>query len=304
MRSCAEVHDDWLHDDWQHDNWAHDDGVHVMAEGRIPIVLSIAGSDSSGGAGIQADLKTLSALGVYGATAITALTVQNTRGVTGVVVMDPQFVVAQMSAVLDDLDVRAVKTGMLATSGIVSAVAARLALAPQIPVVVDPVMVATSGDELLAPDAVAAIIRDLLPRAALVTPNLAEAARLLDTPIAPDLDTMAEQARGFYTRFGRPVLLKGGHGSGPRAIDVLFDGRILSTYEHPRLATPHMHGTGCTLSAAIAAHLAQGVRLQVAVGRAKRYLSAALDAGQTLGVGHGRGPVDHLYAIRKSLASV
>jgi hydroxymethylpyrimidine/phosphomethylpyrimidine kinase len=269
-----------------------------MAAGPIPIVLSIAGSDSSGGAGIQADLKTFSALGVYGATAITAITVQNTRGVTGVETMSPANVVAQIDAVLGDLDVKAIKTGMLANGAIVTAVAKRLADAEAIPVVVDPVMVATSGDVLLAPDAIEAVRRELIPRAALVTPNLAEAATLLNTAVAPDLDTVAEQARMFFEMFRRPVLIKGGHGTGKFAIDLLFDGRIMSTFDAPRLDTPHTHGTGCTLSAAIAAYLAQGAKLTIAVGKAKRYLAAALDAGRTLAVGQGRGPVDHLYAVR------
>ena len=266
---------------------------------RTAIALTIAGSDSSGGAGIQADLKTFSAFGVYGAAVITALTAQNTRGVKGVEPVAASFVFAQIEAVLSDLAVGAVKTGMLANADIVEAVARILRAAPAPPLVVDPVMVATSGDVLLAPDAVEAVKRDLLPIAALVTPNLAEAAWLLGGKMAATETEAAEQARSLLALGCKAVLVKGGHGVGETAVDILCDGAGIERYEHPRVDTPHTHGTGCTLSAAIAALMAQGVDLREAVGRAKTFVWQALLHGRDLRVGKGRGPVDHLYAIRR-----
>jgi hydroxymethylpyrimidine/phosphomethylpyrimidine kinase len=266
---------------------------------RTAIALTIAGSDSSGGAGIQADLKTFSAFGVYGAAVVTALTAQNTRGVFGVEPVAPGFVGAQIEAVLSDLDVGAVKTGMLATAGIVEAVAGRLGSAARRPIVVDPVMVATSGDALLAPDAVEAVKRELVPLATLLTPNLPEAARLLGAKIAADEAEAMAQAKALRFLGCGAVLLKGGHGSGATAVDILCDGAGLERFERPRIDTRNTHGTGCTLSAAIAALLAQGVGLREAVGRAKTYVWQALEAGRELGVGRGNGPVDHLYAIRR-----
>jgi hydroxymethylpyrimidine/phosphomethylpyrimidine kinase len=262
--------------------------------------LTIAGSDSSGGAGIQADLKTFTALGVYGASVLTALTAQNTRGVTAVHAAPPDFVTAQIDAVLDDLDVRAVKTGMLANAPIVRAVAAALTKRPALPVVVDPVMIATSGDPLLEPDAVAAYKSHLIPRAALITPNLAEAAALLGEDVASDLGAAEAQARRLLALGTCSVLVKGGHRAGKEAIDVLAftDGRV----EHiaaPWIDTPNTHGTGCTLSAAIAALMAQGTPLLDAVRGAKRYLTSALSAGRGQRVGSGHGPVDHLFDIRR-----
>ena len=274
-----------------------------MSGPAIPIALTIAGSDSSGGAGIQADLKTFSAFGVYGASAITALTAQNTRGVAAVEPVGAAFVVAQIDAVLADLDVRAIKTGMLATAAIVAAVARRLARVPTVPLVVDPVMVATSGDALLAPDAVAALRDELFPRALMITPNLAEAARLLGGPEAGDEAAMIDQARALY-RFGvRFVLVKGGHGTGGEAVDILYDGTAVSRFARPRVATTNSHGTGCTLSAAIAALLTGGelstVAVAAIVARAKDYVWQALRGGADLGVGAGNGPIDHLYDIRR-----
>lgn len=264
------------------------------------IALTIAGSDSSGGAGIQADLKTFSAFAVYGASVLTALTAQNTRGVHAVHAVPPAFVLAQIDAVLSDLDVRAIKTGMLATSAIVTAVAERLDAVSDLPVIVDPVMIATSGDALLDPDAIDAVRHRLMPCAALVTPNLAEAARLLDTRPAVTVDDMGAQAQALMAFGCRAVLLKGGHGTGDTATDVLLsDGRVTS-FARPRVATTATHGTGCTLSAAIAALIALGVPLQEAVERAKTYVWHGLNAGREQGVGHGNGPLDHLYAIRQS----
>jgi hydroxymethylpyrimidine/phosphomethylpyrimidine kinase len=267
---------------------------------RIPIALTIAGSDSSGGAGIQADLKTFSAFGVYGASVLTALTAQNTRGVQGVEPVRPAFVEAQLASVLDDLDVRAIKTGMLANGAIVSAVASALARVPAIPLVVDPVMVATSGDRLLASDAIAALKGELFPRATVVTPNLPEAAALLGVAVATSENQMIEQARAL-ARFGSgAVLIKGGHGEGAEAVDVLVGGDAVLRLAASRIETRHTHGTGCTLAAAIAALLARGTDLEEAVRRAKAYVSAALAGGRDLGVGQGNGPVDHLFATRSA----
>lgn len=269
----------------------------------IPIALTIAGSDSSGGAGIQADLKTFSAFGVYGASVLTALTAQNTRGVDGVLEVASSFVVAQLRSVLSDLDVRAAKTGMLANEEIVVAVADALEAHRALPLVVDPVMVATSGDLLLQPCAVDAVKQRLLPRADLLTPNLAEAARLLGAGEARSEGEMVAQAEALAAQGCRAVLLKGGHGTGERAVDVLVHAGGVTRFETPRVDTPHTHGAGCTLSAAITALLASGASLATAVEQAKGYIWRALQGGLSLGVGRGRGPLDHLVAIRASHAS-
>jgi hydroxymethylpyrimidine/phosphomethylpyrimidine kinase len=265
-----------------------------------PIALTIAGSDPSGGAGIQADLKTMSAFGVYGASVIVALTAQNTRGVSGVHAVPPAFVAEQIDRVAEDLTIAAVKTGMLATADLVATVADAITRHRLGPVVVDPVMVATSGDVLLAPEAIDAVRRRLLPNAALVTPNLDEAAQLLAIPPAKSVAEMREQGIAILAAFGpQAVLVKGGHGFSADAIDVLVtrDGlvRMLSL---PRLPIADAHGTGCTLSAAITALLASGAPLPDAVERAKLYLWRAIEASVSAPVGHGSHPVDHLYAIR------
>lgn len=270
-----------------------------MTMQTTPIAMTIAGSDSGGGAGIQADLKTMSALGVYGTTAICALTAQNTRGVQGVELASPAFVVAQIDSILSDIDVRAAKTGMLANAAIVNAVADRMRQAPHIPLVVDPVMIATSGDSLLSSDAIDAVRHKLLPAARIVTPNLPEAAKLLSSSEARTPDEAIAQARALM-RFGsRAVLVKGGHGSGSDVEDVLVDGDQLHVFRKPRLAATNTHGTGCTLSAAIASYLARGDDLPAAVEKAQDFVWNAIRAGQTLGVGHGHGPVDHLWMQRK-----
>lgn len=263
-----------------------------------PIALTIAGSDSSGGAGIQADLKTFTAFAVYGASVVTALTAQNTCGVQGVSAVAPAFVAAQIASVLDDLDVGAVKTGMLANAEIIAVVAGALAMRPDIPLVVDPVMVATSGDPLLQPDAVAAFKSMLFPRACLITPNLPEAARLLGQPVAKTEAEAREQLLALGALGARAVLLKGGHGTGDEAVDfLLVDGQI-KRLASPRIATRNTHGTGCTLSAAIVALLAQRLDMETAVTRAKTYVHRAIDAGRGQSIGQGYGPVDHLFAIR------
>lgn len=264
-----------------------------------PIALTIAGSDPSGGAGIQADLKTFTAFGVYGASVITALTAQNTVGVQGVVAVEPHFVAAQLASVLADLDVGAVKTGMLANAAIIRAVVAGLSEA-RIPLVVDPVMVATSGDSLLEPEAVEAVRQELLPIATLLTPNLPEAARLLEAPLAITEAEATAQAHAIRALGCRAVLLKGGHGEGSEAVDLLLDDQgVLHRLAAPRIQTRHTHGTGCTLSAAITALLALGIALPDAVRRAKSYVHSAISAGSLAPVGRGNGPVDHLFAIRR-----
>lgn len=267
---------------------------------RTPIALSIAGSDPSGGAGIQADLKTFSALGVYGATIITALTAQNTRGVTGVHPVPPDFIMLQADTLAADLEITAAKTGMLGDSITVATVVGMLQKHEFGPVVVDPVMVATSGDLLLAPDAIAAVRNLLVPLAALITPNLYEAATLLGQAVAGSVDEMEMQARLLVERGARAALVKGGHASGDMAVDVLVTVHGITHHSAPRIETSNTHGTGCTLSAAITAELAQGeTQLDLAVARAKNYLSQALDAGRKLQIGRGCGPVDHLHVFQR-----
>jgi hydroxymethylpyrimidine/phosphomethylpyrimidine kinase len=261
------------------------------------VALTVAGSDSSGGAGIQADLKTFAALGVFGASAVTALTAQSTLGVTGVHVLPPDFVRAQIDAVCADLPIAAVKTGMLASRDTVLAVAAAID-AHRLPnLVVDPVMVATSGASLIADDAVTAMRAELLPRARLVTPNLAEAARLLGVKPAANVDEMIGQAAALRVVTGAgAVLLKGGHGAGPEAVDILVDADGVNPFALARLDVGPVHGTGCTLSAAICARLAQGARLRTAVGDAKRFVWATIEASRELRLGHGAAMLDHALA--------
>lgn len=262
-----------------------------------PIALTIAGSDSSGGAGIQADLKTFSALQVYGASVITALTAQNTLGVEAVHRVPPDFVLKQMRAVASDLNVCAIKIGMLATGAIIEAVAKGLQDFPGVPVVLDPVMVAASGDPLLDSDAVEALRSVLMPLASLVTPNLAEAAALLGEPLARNEYEMAVQALKLKEAGASAVLIKGGHAEGDTAIDILFEGNMPISLEAPRAATDNTHGTGCTLSAAIAAELAKGATLAKAAETAKAYVTAAIFAADELAIGEGRGPVHHFHAL-------
>ncbi|ACB23953.1 hydroxymethylpyrimidine/phosphomethylpyrimidine kinase [Methylobacterium sp. PvP062] len=267
--------------------------------GPAPIAVTIAGSDSGGGAGIQADLKTFSALGVYGASVITALTAQNTIGVQGIHDVPADFVARQIDSVFADLAVKAVKIGMLSQTAVIAAVAEGLARrAGAIPVVLDPVMVATSGDRLITDAAVATLRERLLPRADLITPNLPEAAVLLGEPVAADAAAIVAQARRLVALGARAVLIKGGHGTGRESIDhlVTADG-ALRTLSAPRIATRNTHGTGCTLSAAVAAGLAQGLALPEAVAEAKAYLTAALAAADSLAVGTGHGPVHHFHAV-------
>jgi hydroxymethylpyrimidine/phosphomethylpyrimidine kinase len=261
-----------------------------------PIAVTIAGSDSSAGAGIQADLKTFAALGVYGASVIAALTAQNTRRVSAIHDVPAEFVTAQIDAVFSDLAVGAVKIGMLARAPVIEAVAAGLDRWKANNVVLDPVMIATSGDRLLAPDAIDVLKRELIPRARVVTPNLPEAAALLDTGIAADEDAMRAQAERILALGAQAVLLKGGHGEGAESVDFLFDGDALTGIRAPRIATRNTHGTGCTLSSAIAAGLAKGQDLTAAVVYAKDYVTKAIAAADRLAVGPGHGPVHHFHA--------
>jgi hydroxymethylpyrimidine/phosphomethylpyrimidine kinase len=251
----------------------------------VPTALTIAGSDSGGGAGIQADLKTFSAFRVFGTSVLTALTAQNSVGVHGVFNVPPEFVVSQLDAVLSDIGADAVKVGMLSTAPIVRAVAGALSAHGHRPVVLDPVMIAKSGDPLLEPEARAALIAGMLPLAEVVTPNLHEAAALADMAVVTEAD-MEEAARRIGKLGPRHVLVKGGHLPGA-ATDILWDGRAFRRYTAPHLDSPNTHGTGCTLSSAIAAGLARGRPLADAVEEAKRYVTAAITAGFQAGRGVG-----------------
>ena len=261
-----------------------------------PIAVTIAGSDSSGGAGIQADLKTFSALGVYGASVIAALTAQNTRGVQGIHDVPPAFVTQQIDSVFSDLSVGAVKIGMLSRPETIEAVADGLARHRARNVVLDPVMVATSGDRLLAPEAIDALRKRLIPAALVITPNLPEAAALLDEAVARSEDEMRTQGERLLALGPTAVLIKGGHGEAPESVDILVERLGTTRLPAPRIATRNTHGTGCTLSSAIAAGLANGLSLHDAVAAAKTYVTAAIAASERLTIGHGSGPVHHFHA--------
>lgn len=261
------------------------------------IALTIAGSDSGGGAGIQADLKAMSALGVYGASVITAITAQNTKAVTAVEEVSTQTIAAQMAAVRDDLDIKAIKIGMLSSAAIIETVAEGLRGFAG-PVVLDPVMVAKSGDALLRDDAVDALKTHLLPLATILTPNLPEAARLLSTDMAWSEDSMLQQGETLLAFGPKAVMMKGGHGDGEDCIDFLVsEKQVPIAFRAERLATNNTHGTGCTLSSAIAAGLAKGLDLTQAVGEAHDYLQGALRAADTQTIGSGHGPVHHFHAL-------
>ena len=259
-------------------------------------VLIAAGSDSGGGAGIQADIKTITALGGYAATAITALTAQNTRGVFGVVGVAPDFIQQQMRVVLDDIGADALKTGMLHTAEVIGAVCEVLEeIDPTVPVVIDPVMVATSGDALLDAGAEDALAKQLLPFATVLTPNVPEAERLTGLTIA-NSDDMRRAGDKLLGLGPDAVLLKGGHLGGDSVIDLLITQESVETFASPRIDTPHTHGTGCTLASAIATGLAQGLSLREAVARARDYLHEAIRTAPGLGGGHG--PVNHGHTVR------
>jgi hydroxymethylpyrimidine/phosphomethylpyrimidine kinase len=261
-----------------------------------PIAVTIAGSDSGGGAGIQADLKTFSALGVYGASVITALTAQNTHGVSGIHDVPADFVRTQIDAVFSDLDVKAVKIGMLSQPAVIEAVAEGLERHRQGTIVLDPVMVAASGDRLLVPEAIDVMRRLLIPRALVLTPNLPEAAALLDAPPAQTEAEMRGQAERLLALGPKAVLIKGGHADGAESVDLLVEPTAFVRLAAERIATDNTHGTGCTLSSAIAAGLAKDLDLAEAVRRAKAYVTASIAASDRLAIGSGRGPVHHLHA--------
>jgi hydroxymethylpyrimidine/phosphomethylpyrimidine kinase len=260
-----------------------------------PVALTIAGSDSSGGAGIQADLKTFAAFGVYGASVITALTAQNTRAVAGIHPVPPAFVTAQCEAVFDDLDVKAVKIGMVAEFSIIEAIVSALSRWEPQHVVLDPVMVASSGERLLSAAAVEGLCKKLIPMATLVTPNLPEAAALLNEAVASDEGAIRSQGKRLLALGARAVLIKGGHGQGTESIDYLFHDDKVIALPAPRLVTKNTHGTGCSLSSAIAAGLAKGEGLETAVRNAKVWISAAIAAADRFSVGHGHGPIHHFH---------
>jgi hydroxymethylpyrimidine/phosphomethylpyrimidine kinase len=254
------------------------------------IALTIAGSDSGGGAGIQADLKTFAALGVYGASVITSVTAQNTQEVTGIHDLPPEFVALQFDTVVSDLPVDAIKTGMLSNAAIIGTVSQRLKRLGVEKVVIDPVMVAKGGAALLRKEAEVALIQDLLPLAYVVTPNLEEAQVLADMTIH-NIDDMAQAARRIHAKGPRYVVVKGGHLAGPPT-DILFDGQALQYLEGERIETKSLHGTGCTFASAITAELAKGAEVTAAVRRAKAYITTAIRLAPP--IGHGFGPTHHL----------
>ena len=262
----------------------------------IPVALTIAGSDSGGGAGIQADLKTFAANGVFGTSVITALTAQNTQGVTAIHDVPLVFIAAQIDSIFADFDVAAVKIGMLSRAETIRVVAGELRRRAARHIVLDPVMVATSGDRLLAEDAVNALRTDLMPLAEIVTPNLHEAAALTGKPLARNETDMEAQARDIFAFGPRWVLIKGGHGDSAEATDLLLggDGKVMRLGAR-RIDTKNTHGTGCTLSSAIAAGLAKGEDMIGAVRAAKDYVTGAIAAADRLQVGHGHGPLNHFY---------
>lgn len=257
---------------------------------RPPVALTIAGSDSGGGAGIQADLKTFGVHGVYGTSALTAVTAQNTEAVAGVETMPAELVALQIATVLEDIGADACKTGMLATADLIRVIAEKLDEYRLERTVVDPVMVSKSGARLLEDSAVETLKKELVPRAYVITPNLPEAEALVGFPVDNE-DAVKGAARQIVEMGAKAVVIKGGHAEGDESVDWLYDGRRFTRFAAPRRAGSNTHGTGCTFSAAIAAQLARGAQLEPAVRSAKRYLTATLEHG--VAVGRGHGPVDH-----------
>lgn len=268
-----------------------------MSASAIPNVLTIAGSDSGGGAGIQADIKTCSALKTYACSVITAVTAQNTQRVTAVQVLSKKVVASQLRAVFDDINISAVKIGMLANAEIVCVVADLLKEYKIDNIVLDPVMIAKSGDQLISDDAIDIMKEALLPQVTLITPNLPEAARLLNQPEAKNLEEMEQQLEKLSSLTSGAILLKGGHldNESNECIDLLRERSTLHQYTHPRLRTNNTHGTGCTLSAAIAAYLAHGKSLPEAVSNATHYVHRTIAGANRLSVGSGHGPLLHFY---------
>ncbi|MCK5894053.1 MAG: bifunctional hydroxymethylpyrimidine kinase/phosphomethylpyrimidine kinase [Endozoicomonadaceae bacterium] len=262
---------------------------------KTPIALTIAGSDSSGGAGIQADIKAFSALGTYGCSVITALTAQNTLGVQGIVDIEPAFICQQLDSVFYDLDVQAIKIGMLSRTDSIEVVVERLEEQRDKHIVFDPVMVATSNDRLLQDEAITTLKKSLIPMASLITPNLKEAAVLLNCPVPKTTGAMGRMVEPLMALGCQAVLIKGGHLEEEESIDILFDGTEIYHLRSPRIQTKNTHGTGCTLSSAITALLAQNFSLVDAVRTAKDYIDEAIAHADTLSIGHGHGPVHHFH---------
>lgn len=268
-----------------------------------PVALTIAGSDSGGGAGVQADLKAMEANGVFAASALAAITAQNTETVAEAHDLPPSLVAAQIDAVADDLDVRAAKTGMLSAPEIIETVADRVRAHDLQPIVVDPVMISKTGFKLLQDEAIDTLREELLPLASVLTPNAHEAAHLTDVDPIDTVDDLRTAAEALYEMGPDAVLVKGGHlAREEEAVDVLVDGTDVHTFAAPRIDTPHTHGTGCTYASAIAANLAKGHDLQAAVARAKRYVSGAIR--HALPLGHGRGPTNHFFHLDPDAAIV
>jgi hydroxymethylpyrimidine/phosphomethylpyrimidine kinase len=257
-------------------------------------VLTIAGSDSGGGAGIQADIKAMSANGVFAMSVITAITAQNTEEVTEVFELPTSIIEAQIDAVFDDFEVAAVKIGMLSSADIVRTVARMLKPQSVVNLVVDPVMVSKSGQTLLKPDAVEALKRELIPMALVITPNVYEAEQLSGMPIKSLADAR-QAAKALYKMGCKHVLIKGGHLIAERGTDILYDGKFFNIFKGDFIDTPHTHGTGCTYASAIAAQLARGKTLPDAIQTAKTYLTEAIRHG--LAIGHGKGPTNHFYFL-------
>ena len=262
---------------------------------KTPIALTIAGSDSGGGAGIQADLKAFSALGAYGCSVITALTAQNTQGVQGIFDVDPAFIRQQLDSIFTDLDVSAVKIGMLSQPDVIHTVADAIREYQPKYVIVDPVMVATSGDVLLQQTAIETLKEVLLPQATLMTPNLQEAAVLLERDVPENLEQMVDMIDPLMQMGSKGVLLKGGHLSGEKAIDFYHDGQMLHRLESEWVKTNNTHGTGCTLSSAVTALVARGFTLAEAIPEAKKYIAGAIAHADELNIGQGHGPVHHFF---------
>jgi len=260
----------------------------------IPITLTIAGSDSSGGAGIQADLKTFAALKTYGCSVITAITAQNTQGVQAIKYVTPNMVVAQCQSIFTDLAVNAIKIGMLGQQHIIHALADYLESLPEQPaIILDPVMISSSGSYLLEDSAISALKERLIPKASLITPNLLEAAALLGVPVPESTDMMQALLEDLRALGSQAVLLKGGHLTSKQSTDLLFDGQEVQAMSAPFIMTNNNHGTGCSLSSAIAASLAQGNSMKNAVVEAKTYVHKGLTHADRLNIGQGHGPIHH-----------
>ena len=265
----------------------------------IANILTIAGSDSGGGAGIQADIKAISATGSFACSVITALTAQNTQGVTGILPIDAEFVGQQLDAVFSDIDIAAVKIGMLNDASVIRVIAQKLKQYQPKYVVLDPVMVATSGDALIENSAIQTLVNTLFPLVTVITPNLPEAALLIGTQMPAhesEIESFIQQLKAHSNLKSMKVLLKGGHFDGKQSCDWLIDGEQITVFSQPRIKTSNTHGTGCTLSSALASYLGQSFELETAISKAKVYISHAIMSADKLNVGRGSGPVHHFYA--------